>query len=157
MPVCTRKLIATTSKDPSGLEWEALIAPAFFDFLDRLCTHGHQSDHQTASTPGLCEEIASWAGADVEAASFEEQVRIAARSSRAARQARLELASPRPRAISTVVHMFQRNPDVVAEVRAQQAGVSYASSRLLSWPQKMVARSWRFITWCGWQMAVRTR
>lgn len=112
----------TPSKDPSGSEWETTIAPAFFDYLDVLCTRGHRADHRTSSTPGLCEEIASWGGQEIEAASFEQSVRISSRSSSEERRERLRKAPRKPGVVTTVVTVFQRNPDVVAEVLARAAG-----------------------------------
>jgi predicted HNH restriction endonuclease len=111
----------TPSKDPSGSEWED-IAPAFFDYLDVLCTRGHRADHRTSSTPGLREEIAAWATQEIEAASFEQAVRIARRSSSDERRERLRTAPRKPAVVATVVNVFQRNPDVVAEVLTRAAG-----------------------------------
>jgi 5-methylcytosine-specific restriction endonuclease McrA len=110
------------SKDPSGSEWEKTIAPAFFDYLHVLCKEGHCPDHRTASTPGLCEQIASWGGHESETASFTHAVRIACRDSSEDRRERLRQARRKPPVVATVINIIQRNPDVVAEVLFRAAG-----------------------------------
>ncbi len=107
--------------DPGGTEWRSL-ASAFFDYLDVLCAEGHQPDRRTRSTPGLCDEIATWGGLSSESPAVEHAVRVAGRSSPDARRARLSEAPRQPRMGQSVVQVFQRNPDVIAEVLARASG-----------------------------------
>ena len=110
------------SMDPSGAEWEAVIAPAFFDYVDVICARGAAPDHRTSSTPGLLDEIAGWSAHDAVSASFEQAVRIARAASPEQRRARLRDAPVHPRVVRSVVERFQRNADVAAEVLSRAAG-----------------------------------
>lgn len=54
---------------------------------------------------------------------FDDEVQQSRRDSSAARQKRLRSAKPKPRMVAKVVYVFERNPDVVAEVLEMAKGV----------------------------------
>src|SRR5690606_33864458 len=84
-------------------------------FLRHAARYGRAPDHRTKTDQGLSEEIATWEplGPGV----FAHAVRSALKLDPKARRERLAHAPRKPEARTTIIVVFNRNPDVVAEAR----------------------------------------
>lgn len=108
-------------RDPDGSEWRR-IEVAHQALLRRSLTEGRAPDHRTVSDPELEAAIDEWRPYSAESA-FADAVKASLALDAAARQARLARASRKPRVYVTTTVVFERNPDVVAEVLARANGI----------------------------------
>lgn len=107
--------------DRNGTEWTS-IATSHYSYLSRLAVSGRAPDHRTIHDLALAAEIKTWITSVSPEETFQKAVRQAMSADADSRRRRLAEAPRRPVARTVEVRVFDRNPDVVAEVLARAAG-----------------------------------
>lgn len=109
------------AEDPYGTEWPH-IAVSHYAYLKRAAVSGRAPDHRTVHNTVLAAEIQTWTSQPALDELFQSAVRTAMAADALSRRQRLMRAPRKPTTRTMEVRVFDRNPDVVAEVLIRAAG-----------------------------------
>lgn len=107
--------------DPVGAEWQYLRA-SHVSYLKRAAAVGRAPDHRTVHDSTLAAEIRALTDPESPESVFDLAVCHALASDPESRRRRLKEASSKPSTRTHEIRVFERNPDVVAEVLFRAAG-----------------------------------
>lgn len=107
--------------DPLGAEWQQLRS-LHLTYLSRAASDGRAPDPRTIHDPSVAEALHALTGTASPLEAFDRAVSLALQSDPESRRQRLQTASVKPSRRIQEVSVFDRNPDVVAEVLFRAAG-----------------------------------
>jgi 5-methylcytosine-specific restriction endonuclease McrA len=109
------------SEDPEGKEWQQ-ISTFHYEYLKQTATLGIAPDPRTIHNVDLATEISSWINLKSPTDIFEADVQKSISTDSNVRKERLSKARRKPLMRTVQIQVFDRNPDVVAEVLIRAAG-----------------------------------
>lgn len=112
----------TPAADPRGAEWLAL-RTSHVSYLKRVAIVGRTPDRRTVHDLVAASEIHSWGALESTESLFEVEIQKAIVSDSTSRLLRLKDAPSKPLTRTHEVRIFERNPDVVAEVLFRANGI----------------------------------
>jgi 5-methylcytosine-specific restriction endonuclease McrA len=117
----SRNVFYDPAKDMDGLEWP-IIEMAHLEYLHKVATSGRAPDSRTKSNLDLEQEIYTWGTNLTTDLIFDLAVEKSTCLNSSERKARLRRAPKKPQSRLALTLVFDRNPDVVAEVLARADG-----------------------------------